>query len=569
MYLGEENKKNRRLIIGGITFLLVVSYIVAFWNDIREFIHVLILILLNILRGNLHIFDGIPSTAYPSVWMILLNGFGVFFFVFFVWMILLAFQAILPVDGFIDAYRTAWHFLLYMLKLHGFAVFVKNGEVHNTKEDDRFGPGVAVVDFNSAIVLEEKIPAPGLTGLLFQIGHWLLVRLGLADDTASPRAAGPGIVFTRRGEIIRGPVDLRKQFRTRKDVPAYTRDGIEVKARVWAIFTVGQDPDELQVTYEGEPHPDNLRVVSTEKVSDELVRIKGFSDELDRLDRDEIHHIIHVAQTSGQLVPYTPLEERDAIPKYDPHRVFKAVFSEARGDKEELLPWTDLPVQTATAIFREIMAKVNYDELYLVDQDVPLPIPGFKKRMNYEMRNSGLLSFRLLFLRNRQQIQPRKVYNHSELVVSEVRPLTHPKILRDHGIKVIQAGFGDIFPVNEAIYQYRLNVWKASWQRETNYINAAHDLESARIRNRARANAQQDLLISLNSILRDTTITQEVMAVRILQSLESIASNMKTKDMLPGGTLDIMKTARDWLMSGDIPPALSPPAIMPIDGEEL
>jgi hypothetical protein len=331
---------------------------------------------------------------------------------------------------------------------------------------------------------------------------------------------------------------------------------------------VGQDPEELQVTYEGEPHPENLRVVNTEKVADDLIRIKSFTDELDRHDRDEIHHFIHVALNSDLLVPFSPLPEHDAIPRYDPHRVFKAVFSEARGD-EQLLSWTDLPVQTATTIFREIMSKVNYDELYQVDQPIPLPIPGFKKRMNGEMRNSGLLSFRLLFLKNHHQLQPRKVYNHAELVVSEVRPLTHPKILRDHGIKIIQAGFGDIFPVNDAIYQYRLKVWKATWQRETDYINAAHDLESTRMRNRARALAQQDLLLSLNNILRDTTISQEVMAVRILQSLESIASNMKTKDMLPGGTLDIMKTARDWLMSGDIPPSLSPPAIMPIDGEEL
>ena len=569
MYLGEENTKTRKRITRGIAAVLVVLVLVTFNKEIGIFLQTLFLAAYAILNGDLHLLNSIQPSTRTSVGLVLFNCIVGFGFVFLTWMVLLAGQAILPIQGFLDTYRTAWHFLLYLMRKHGFAVFVKDGKVLTTKEDDREGPGVAVVDFNSAIVLEEKVPPPGIGRLFYSIAHAILVGLGLADNVLTPRAAGPGIAFTRRGEIIRGAVDLRKQFRMRGDVPAYSRDGIEVKSRVWAIFTVGQNPDELQVTYVGEPRPENLQVVVTEKVTDDKIRVVRFSDELDRLDKDEIHHYYHVVQTSGLLVLYTPLEEYDSVPRYDPQRVFKAVFSEARGDHEELMSWTDLPIHSAAAIFRETLARVNYDELYAVDKQIPLPIPNFKRQMNFQMRNSGLLSYRLLFLRNRLPIQTRNVYDHSDLVVSEVRPLVYPKLLRDHGIKVIQAGFGDILPVNQAIYQHRLNVWKASWQRETDYIIAARELDAVRVRNRSRARAQQDLLINLNSILHDTTVSQEVMAVRILQSLELIAANAKTKDMLPGGTLDVMKTARDWLMSGAIPPALNPPPVLPIDGDEL
>ena len=569
MYLGEENTKRRKQIIGGISGVLAILFLFAYWQDLGNIIALISRFLVNVVLGRFRLDEAIAPGTVHSVEVLSYNFFIGFLAVFFTWLVLLANQAVLPVRGFMDTYRTAWHMILYMLRLHGPAVFVKDGEILTTKEDKREGPGVAVVDFNSAIVLEKRVPPSGFTRMFFETLQSLLILLGLETREESPRAAGPGIVFTANGENIRGAVDLRKQFRAKPDVTAYTRDGIEVKSRVWSIFTIGQDPDIVQVTYAGEPKPENLRVVTLEAIPDGHYRITGLADDLDRHDRDEIHHFFHVAQHSASMLPYAPPPDPNTLPTYNRDRVFTAVFSEARGDKDQLLSWADLPARVGASLFRELISTINYDQLYQIGSSDPIPLPKYKAGLRIKMRNEGLLSFRLLLHKSGQPIQLRKVYAASDLLVSAVHPLTFPKILRDRGIKVIMAGFGDIAPVNDAIYQRRLESWRGTWMRETDKIKAVRELEAIRVRNHARAQAQQELLVSLNGILQDPSISQEVMAVRILQSLDNLATNTQTKDLLPGGTLDVMKTAREWLMPGDVRPALQMPPIMPIDGDQL
>jgi len=567
MYLGDESAKKRKRLIRGISACLVLLFVIAFWQELGVFFGLVLKFLASVVLGNLRLDELVPQENRRELWRLAFNFFVGFAGVFSVWLGLLAAQAILPVEGFVDTYRTAWHLLLYMARRHGPAVFVRDGKVLSTKEDEREGPGVAVVDFNSAIVLEERVPPPGIGRLIDAAVHSVLGLIGLAEFNDSPRAAGPGIVFTKKGEKIRGAVDLRTQFRAIPGITAYTRDGIEVKTRIFSNFTVGQDPDILQVTYDGPPRPENLRVVTLEKLPENKVRVTGMVDELDQDDRDEIHHFIRVWQHANQSLPYKPPSE--PATGYNADRVFAAVFSEARSDKQRLA-WTELPVRVAAGYFREMISQINYDQLYNVGALDGFPIPAYKARLKTLMRNNGILAYRLIFHKSGQPIKKRTVYAESELVTSEVKNLTYPKMLRERGIKIIMAGFGDIQPVNDLLYQRRLEAWRATWQRDTQIIAANREMEAIRLRNHARAQAQQELLVSLNDILQNQSISREVMAVRILQSLESLAADTKTKDLLPGGTLDILKTTRDWLMPGDMPPpALQPGQAYPVDGDQL
>jgi hypothetical protein len=182
------------------------------------------------------------------------------------------------------------------------------------------------------------------------------------------------------------------------------------------------------------------------------------------------------------------------------------------------------------------------------------------------MRNSGILRYRLLFHRSKLPIERRKTYLRSDFLVSDIKSLVYPKILRERGIKVMMAGFGDILPVNDAIYLHRLESWKATWLRDTDIITAEKDLEAMRIRSRARALAQQEIVTSLNHILGQTDIPQEVLAVRVLQALETLASESGTKNLLPFGTLDVIKSTREWFLPGSANTPTLPP---PVDGDLL
>jgi hypothetical protein len=351
-------------------------------------------------------------------------------------------------------------------------------------------------------------------------------------------------------------------------ITAYTRDGIEVTANVFSIFTIGQPADIVQLTYAGDPRPEFLRVVILERISDTQMRVTNFLDELDGNDRDEIHrHIQHqFYRHHHPLSPYSDLEDTNTQPTFNSERVFAAVFSQARAEKDTILPWSELPSRVAASFFREILSQINFNQMYQIKEPVAIPLSRSRNRLRLEMRNNGMLSYRVLLHSSRQPLEKHRVYLRSELMVDEVKPLLTSKILRDRGIKVITASFGDILPVNEAIYLHRLESWKAIWQRDTEIIGAEKELEAMRIRSRARAMAQQDIVNNINSILRQTDISQEVLALRVLQALETLAASSTTKDLLPGGTLDTIKAARDWLLPGNPPP---PNINSSVDGDSL
>ena len=128
MYLGEASSKRRKQIIGGITAALILSFLIAFWPEIVDFFGI-VKNFIQIVLGTKSLVEWATAAQVNSL-LILTYTCGVGFLgVFMVWLILLAFQAILPVEGFTEAYRTAWHLLLYLLGRHGQAVLIRDGEI--------------------------------------------------------------------------------------------------------------------------------------------------------------------------------------------------------------------------------------------------------------------------------------------------------------------------------------------------------------------------------------------------------------------------------------------------------
>jgi hypothetical protein len=555
MYLGEPTNQGRRRIIGGIVAGLSLLFLIAFWHE-----------LVDVFMMITQFPDGFFPERIESLKILGFNGLT-FLLLGGMWTLLISQQALLPASTPQERWRTAYQFLLFIFRRHGPAVFIKDGKVLSTKEDARDGPGVAVVDFNSAVVLEERLPPPGLGSGFDSILHQLAWSLGLADKAESPRVKGPGIVFTRSRERTHAAVDLRRQFHILKDVSAHTRNGIEVKANVWSIFSIGQNPDVLQVTYIDEKRPENLRVLSLEDLGDGHYRVSGISDELDDADREEIHHYFHLVNRTYHMLPFSskfeleiptgtnpddiePIEQ-STNPVFWPHRVFSAVFSQARGDNDNWVPWTDLPTRQGAIIFRELISQVNYDDLYQGGNSIRLPLLGYRAMLRQKMRNSGRLAFRLLMRTNGEPFQLRRVLDESEMEVSKVRHLTNSKVLRDRGIKVIASGFGDVLPLSEAIYVARLKSWQAPWQRDQVMISGQRELQAMRVRSRARALAQQEMISSLNTII-ETTSSPGVMTVRLMQALELVASDPRTRELLPPDTIDMMQKAQN-LLTGNNP----------------
>lgn len=559
MHLGETESKRTNRWIGGITALLTLLFVVFFFLEIIG--------VLRLVGGIFLLFLGFPfdtggQNLLEPLNVMLFNcifGFGL---VFVLWLFLISAQALLPVHNFLEIYRTAYHLLLFILRRHGPAFHVKDGKEIVTKEDlDRRGPGVIVVDFNSAVVLEAREPSPGLSLLLSRMGINIFHNLNLSDPYEPLRVRGAGIVFTHPGERVRGAVDLRKQFRMVPQVHCYTREGIELFANVNAIFTIGQElaPDALEVTYVGEHTAENLRVVSFVEArggTGNHLRVSSIEDELDTDDAREIHHYARVLEHTQTFQAYEPLPRHSPNPVFDRDRVFNAVFAQARNGSQEVIPWTELPARVAADLYRQILPTINYDELYDIKggrENGDFPLPQFRRKLMTRMRNNGLLAYRLVFRKSRQPFQVGDVYPVTELVASEVRQLTTPKLLRDRGIKVIASSFGDLFPTSKLIEKQRLDSWRASWERELDITNASRDLQAMRIHSRAMSNAQHDLWFSLNQIFTLSGDNNEALAINLLQALESAAADPRTRELLPANTLDFMRYVQTLL----IPPMMT------------
>lgn len=148
----------------------------------------------------------------------------------------------------------------YYLGERGPALFIENGRLlEREREELRYGPGVAILDTASAAV--------------FRTRH------------AFTRPAGPGIVFTSRGEYPAGVVDLHQQsvslgplekegvkedpfvpktdgeddegYRQRQErryeTSGLTRDGVEVVPNVSVAFKLDSVPGEGKTQYGYDP----------------------------------------------------------------------------------------------------------------------------------------------------------------------------------------------------------------------------------------------------------------------------------------------------------------------------
>jgi hypothetical protein len=405
-----------------------------------------------------------------------------------------------------------------------------------------------MVDRSSAVVLA-KVPQ------LYRVPFRLIVRMfslimpSLSERDESPdlRVVGPGVHFTRNtlrnAEKVHEIADLRPQIRRRLDVHGFTRDGIEVAADVSAIFSIGELPEVLQVTYILGQMPENLRVIHHDN------GVIKLTDELDSKDKEEIHRYVRRTQTN-------PPQSPPASSPFDHNqlRVFTALYSQAHDvNDDDHMDWPELPAHVAVEVFRDLLMEQVYDNLYKPSKPEEFDLTTFKTNYIRRMKNLGVLSYRVVLHKRMRFLEEGEHWDQlnakDELYLSPVQELQNPKVLRKRGIKIVHAGFSELRPVSEIVQEKRYDYWSAQWEREGIEIEARYDFEATRIRNQARANAQREMVTQFSEIFNSDTLSSEAMALRIFQALESAAADPSTRALLPDETIDVLLELEKWLMS--------------------
>jgi hypothetical protein len=533
-------------------------------------------------------------------WLVL-GWFGLLFWAAFVA------QFALPVQGYNErrqAMRRLWAFIRGR---HGTMTRVYDGQIKRPVDDsERSGPGVALVDVVSAAVLEKRLhgrstlgelraslrgatdpPSDAPFGIRRQNGSWVAIP--------PERVEGRKLVFTDTGGGRRGPgydevvahgVDLRNQFRIfGQEVLAHTRNGIELRSLIFCVFSVGQKPDTLLVTYQdGIQKAEFIRVVYLEDVLYTKISPKGYrravkryrvkealTDELDLEDKQEIHAYVqsckrHLAK-GGSLSSLPIWQGQEEVAPGQPfvldrERVFAAAASRADDKSVDDQPaWHELPVRTAVEVYRNLLAAQDYDNLYRPTEEKEYPMREFKINIGRRVRNLGLINFQYIERLDNLPLKKGDELNgppdlRSSGVAREdgnlrcfpVRPLTYPKVLRARGIKVIAASSSEMRPTKEDVRLRFMEVWRARWQREAELSRAEYERKAQRIHNLAWVEAQREMVGILTRIFASGEPGPEAMALRVFQALEKVAADPLTRQFLPAETIYMLNTLQNVLL---------------------
>ena len=231
----------------------------------------------------------------------------------------LASQFVLPVRSMHERVEAMNRMFGYVSGGHGPIVFVRDGQMMgNVEELKRKGEGVILVDGFSAVLLEKG-------------GRY-------------SRAAGPGLVFTHRGESVAATFDLRKQSRSQQ-TQVLMKDGIEIKLNVSVTFSL--DPTPAKKDEKGKETKDILG--------------------------------------DAKITPAT---------EFNPESAFKAHYGFAVIDKDTQIKWMELPIVVATEYVRDHVSRVNLDDMFL-GRDGGQPMTSvIQSRLTSDVQNAPLLKDR-------------------------------------------------------------------------------------------------------------------------------------------------------------------------------
>jgi regulator of protease activity HflC (stomatin/prohibitin superfamily) len=278
--------------------------------------------------------------------------------------------------------------------------------------------------------------------------------VALSDGFRFKGVHGPGIVFTGYGDQIVQAIDLRPQERSFR-VTGLTKDGIEstVDASVSFRIDAGRREPEL-----------------------------------------------------GQHLPFN----RGAA-----FRALGAQRVEHQGEERirrtlERREWDDLPRVRGEHILRDIISKLEFDELYGPHQ------PGGEAP--------------------RRRIA-RAFTNQLE---AELEPF---------GIQLIDADLGNLEPAAPEVYLRRARNWEAEWSRQITLKQAEGQAQRLQILERARADTRADLILDLGRQLEEftessTDLDAGTVFDQFLVVLEELSTQPQLRHLLPDRTMELLSEMR-------------------------
>jgi hypothetical protein len=217
-------------------------------------------------------------------------------------------------------------------------------------------------------------------------------------------------------------------------------------------------------------------------------------------------------------------KEKPELGKGFPYRtsdVFKAIYAQLI-EHEDLtqtpenlkqLKWYDLPQVVGERTVREIISRYEFDELYAPFESYEDP------DMEPRAQIAGAL---------REKLE---------------------SVLPELGLQRIGSGISNLMPADESVIEQRIEAWKTDWARKIMLQQAAGQSKRLQVVEKARAEAQIDLIMTVGRRLEqlrvaDEGVRMDTFARYFIEVLEGLASRPALQRFLPRETANTIQRAR-------------------------
>jgi regulator of protease activity HflC (stomatin/prohibitin superfamily) len=265
----------------------------------------------------------------------------------------------------------------------------------------------------------------------------------------------PGLVFIRPNERVAQIIDLRPQVRPFV-VTAHTQDGIEVRVQATVTFRIDAGRRRPKL---GAPLPFN---------------------------RAAAYQAIH-----AERVEY----ERDGEVGREPRR----------------RPWGDLPSIRGEHILRDLLSKLDFDDLY-----GPHQLDGQPPRRRLAA----------------------DLFDQLEAALSPI------------GIQLLDVELSNLEPADPEVYIRRARTWQTEWSRKIARTRAQGQAERLQILERARADARTELILDVGRQIEALAearveLGPEAVLDQFMMVLETLMMRPQLKGALPESTKEVLSDVRD------------------------
>jgi hypothetical protein len=137
--------------------------------------------------------------------------------------------------------------------------------------------------------------------------------------------------------------------------------------------------------------------------------------------------------------------------------------------------------------------------------------------------------------------------------------LRNSKVLRNRGIRVIQAGFGELSPKHPGVREQLFEHWRVGWDEQAKEQAIQVEMEAATIVAKARRAAFREIISNLEMAYTGVSAPKDALALRLFQTIEQAMLDPKTQALLPKEGLSLLLELRKYLQPDTGNPPLRPP----------